>query len=74
VRRAGEADAGRVLAPQLQDALAVPVGHEVERLVVGVLQPRALDVQVEVGDVDELGPVPVAGGGDRARHRLLADL
>ena len=63
------------LAPELQDPLAVPRRHEVERVVVGVLQARALDVQVEVGDVDELGPVrgrrwrPARGSAPPCRSR-----
>ena len=60
-RRAGpgapgpvSADARAALAAELEHALAEPGGHEVERVLVGVLDARALDVQVEVRDVDEL--------------------
>ena len=40
---------------------------------VGVLDPRALDVRVEVRDVDEERAAPVGRRGDRARELLLPD-
>ena len=54
--------------------VAVPRRDEVERLRIGVLDPRALDVRVEVADVDELRAAVVGRGGDRARELLLAEL
>ena len=57
-----------------EQALAVPVGDEVEVLLARVLDARALDPGVEPLDVDELGAVPVGAGRDRADHELLARL
>ena len=59
---------------ELEDPPAVPRRHVVERLLVGVQEPRALDVEVEVLDVDEPRAVAVGAGGERARQRLLAQL
>ena len=50
---AGERDPRVAALGQLLDAVPVPGRHEPERLGVGVLDPRPLDVRVEVGDVDE---------------------
>jgi hypothetical protein len=41
---------------------------------VGVEDPRALDVHVEVLHVDELGPVLVGARRQGTHHRLLAQL
>ena len=58
----------------LEHPRAVPPRDEVERVGIGVLDARPLDVRVEVVDVDELRAAAVAGGGDRARDVLVADL
>jgi hypothetical protein len=62
------------LAADLQSPLAVPRGHELERLVRRVLDPGPFDERIEVRDVDEPGSVPVGGRGDRARQRFLSEL
>src|SRR6185312_16339565 len=48
MRRAGQADASGALAAELEDPLAEPGRHEVQRVVGGVLDARLLYVQVEV--------------------------
>ena len=58
------------LRAELADALAVPGRDEVERVVVGVLDPRALHLRVEVGHVDELRAAPVGRGDDLANDLL----
>ena len=72
--RARQADPRGAELAELEDPPAVPRRHVVERLLVGVEEPRALDVEVEVLDVDEAGAVAVGAGGQRARQRLLAQL
>ena len=52
---------------------AEPGRDEVERLEVGVLDPRALHERVEVEDVDEHRAAPVGGRGDRPRELLLPE-
>ena len=61
-------------SPRARMPLPVPLGDEVERRRVGVLDPRALDVRVEPADVDELRAAPVRGRGERAHEVLLARL
>ena len=68
------ADARPALVAERQHALAVPGGHELERLRARVLDPRALDVRIEPADVDELRAVPVGARGERAHEVLLAGL
>ncbi len=63
----------RPLAPELEHPVAVPAGHEVERLLPCVLDPRALHVRVEVRHVDEAGAVPVRGCCHLSCHLLLAE-
>ena len=50
---AGERDARVAALGERLEPVAVPRRHELERLRVGVLDPRALDERVEVRDVDE---------------------
>ena len=73
VGEAADGDAGAALAPVAEHALAVPVRHEVERLLLRVLHARALDVRVVVGEVDEAGAVAVAAVGDRPREGLAPE-
>ena len=63
---ADERDARAVPVGMREHAPAVPLGHEGERVGVGMLDPGALDVRIEVVDVDELGAAVV--GGRRRRH------
>ena len=50
-----------------------PGRNELERLGIGVLDPRPLDVRVEVHDVDEQRAAPVGGLGGCAGELLLPD-
>ena len=72
--RPGERHARGALLAERQHALAVPRRDEVERLRSRVLDPRALDVGIEPGDVDELRAVPVGARRERAHEVLLAGL
>jgi hypothetical protein len=72
--RAGEPDARRADLPQREQALAVPLGDEVEVLLARELDARALDPRVEVLHVDEFGPAPVGARRDRPDEVLLAGL
>ena len=56
-----------------EQAFAVPIRHVVERLRIGVLDARALQVRVEVDDVDELRAAAVRRGGDGTCQFLLAE-
>ena len=58
----------------VERALAVPRRHVVERVLGRVLDPRALDVRVEVPDVDEPRTASVRVRRDRARQLVLAVL
>ena len=70
----GQRDARGVVLAEREDALAEPRRHVVERVLGGVLDPRALDPRVEPADVDELGAAPVGALGQRADQPLLAGL
>ena len=70
---AGQADARVAALAELIHATAEPGRNEPERLGVGVLDPRALDVRIEVLDVDEDRAGLVGRLGDRTRELLLAD-
>src|SRR4029079_10531852 len=72
--RAGDADPRAALPAELEHPLAVPRRDEVERVLLGVEDPRALDVHVEVDRVHEPRPVAVRARGQGADHLLLADL
>ena len=72
--RAAERDPRAALVAEREHPLAEPRRDELERVLRGVLEPRALDVDVEVGRVDELRAVAVGAGGERAHDLLLADL
>ena len=72
--RAGEPDARRADLPQREQALAVPVGDEVEVLLARVLDAGALDPRVEPLHVDELGAAAVRALRDRPDEVLLAGL
>ena len=72
--RAREADARGADLAEREQALAVPVGDEVEVLLARVLDAGALDPGIEVLDVDELGAVAVRARRDGADHELLARL
>ena len=72
--RTGEADARGADLTQREQALAVPVGDEVEVLLARVLDAHALDPRVEVLDVDELGAAAVCALRDRPDQVLLAGL
>ena len=72
--RAGEPDARGADLAEREQALAVPVGDEVEVLLARVLDAGALDPRVEPLDVDELRAAPVGALRDRADHVLLAGL
>ena len=50
----GERDRGAALAAEREDALAEPRRDVLERVVGGVLDPRALDPRVEPREIDEL--------------------
>ena len=67
-------DARAVLLGVLEHTFAIPLGNEVERVRVGVLDPHALQVRIEVRDVDELGAALVGRLGGRTRLLLEADL
>ncbi len=67
-------DARAILLGVLEHTLAKPLGNEVERLRVGVLDAHALHVRIEVRDVDELGAALVGRLGGRTRLLLEADL
>jgi hypothetical protein len=58
----------------LEHTLAMPLGNEAERVRVGILDPHALHVRIEVHDVDELGATLVGRLGGRTRLLLVADL
>ena len=60
--------------PELKHPLPVPLRHELERVVGGVLEARLLHVRVEVGCVDEAGAALVSALGDGADDRLHAGL
>jgi hypothetical protein len=72
--RTGDGDVRRPLATQRKPALAVPVRHELERVVRRVLDPGALHVGVEVGDVDETSASLVRTGGHPADQRCMLEL
>jgi hypothetical protein len=72
--RPGERDAGAALTAELEHALAVPGGDELERVVRRELDARALDERVEVRDVDEARSPSVTGGGEGTRQLLLSDV
>ncbi len=72
--RPAQPDARTVLIAERDDAVAEPRRDEVERVLGGVQQALALDVQVEVRHIGELRAVTVGAGGQRARDLLLADL
>jgi hypothetical protein len=74
MRRPRQPDARGAQLPELEDRAPVPVGHVRQGVLRGVQDPLALDVQVEVAHVDELGPRAVGGARDRASQGLLADL
>ena len=57
-----------------EHAPAEPLGHEVERVRIRVLDASALDPGIEVVDIDELRAPVVGGSRDRSRERLLAEL
>ena len=72
--RAGERDARAARFGVRGRPLAVPGRDEVERLGIGVLDPRALHERVEVVDVDEACAAVVRRSGDRPRQILLTEL
>ncbi len=63
-----------MLVAELQHPPAVPLRHEIERVVRGVLEPGLLDVRVEVARIDEARTAFVGLLGDRADDRLHPDL
>ncbi len=68
VTRAPRASACAIARSPYQD------GNEVERLGIGVLDPRALHERIEVVDVDEACAAVVGRGGDRPGQILLPEL
>jgi len=72
--RAGQPDARGAVLAEGEQPLAQPRRHVVERALVGVEDPRALDVQVEQRHVDVLRPRAVGRRGDSARDLELAGL
>ena len=72
--RAAQRDARTTLVAQRKQPLAEPRGHEIQRVVRCVRDPRALDVHVEVLHVHEFRPAPVCASGDGSRERLLSGL
>ena len=62
-----ERDPRAALLAEREHPLAVPRGDEVERLRARVLEPRALDVEVEVEASTNFAPCAVGARGDRAR-------
>ena len=68
-----EADPRGAALGELEQPRAEPRRDVVERVDVGVLDPGALDVRVEVEDVDELRAAPVGGRGDRPGELLLPE-
>lgn len=58
-------DARAVLLGVLEHTLAVPPGNEVERVRVGILDAHALQVGIEVRNVDETGAALVDRLGGR---------
>ena len=73
-RRPGQPDARRAQLAEREHPLAVPRRHVVERVLGGVQDARALDLQVEQLDVDELRARAVGALGDRPREVELARL
>ena len=73
-RRTGQPDPRGAMLAQREDPLAEPRRHVVERVLVGVEDAGALDVQVELRHVDVLRARAIRGGGDRARQLELARL
>ena len=53
---------------------AEPVGHEVERVRIRVLDACTLDPRIEVVDIDELRAAIVGRGSDGARQLFVAEL
>src|SRR5919197_1504383 len=72
LRHAG--DARTVLLGVLEHTFAIPLGNEAERVRVGVLDTHALQVRIEVRDVDELGAALVGRLSGCARLLLESDL
>ena len=72
VERRAEGDAGGPMLAEREDALAVPGRHPVEGRLVGVLDARPLELGVEPGQVDELGPATVGGRRHGMGQLLLA--
>ena len=69
LHRGMEHDPRAVLVAERQLALGPPRGHELERVLGGVLDPDPLDLGVEVDRVDEAGAAAVRVLGDRTHER-----
>ena len=69
-----ECDPRAAELPELEHARAVPVGDEVDRVRVAVLDPCAPHPRVEPVRVDELRPAPVRGGRDLVHERALLEV
>src|SRR5436305_1231293 len=69
-RGARERDARAALLAQREHPIPVPRGHEVERVLGRMRDPRALDPRIEPEHVDELRAPLVGALGDRAHERL----
>jgi hypothetical protein len=67
-------DARAILLGVLEHTFAIPLGNEVERVRVGALDAHALQVRIEVRNVDELGAAVVRRLSGRTRLLLEADL
>ena len=72
--RTRERDACGMLVGEVEQALAHPRGHVVQRVLDSVHDPFALDPPVEVEDVDVLGPAFVGTTRDLPGDLFLADL
>ena len=70
--RAGERDQRTAVLAERAHPLPVPGRHEPERVGSGVQRSDALEMDVEHGQVDELGAGLVRRLRDRARERLLS--
>jgi hypothetical protein len=69
-----EDDPGGMNVAELEHPLAVPLRHEIERVLGCELEAGFLDVRVEVDDIDEAGATFICALGDRPDDRLHAGL